>query len=1387
MAEPPIPDAVVPLQLEPHAGPQHDAVLADVIASERHFRLLYDHNPAMYFTLSPDGMVRSVNRYGAEQLGYDPEDLVGRSVLAVFKPEDHHTVLSQLASCTASPGRLFEWEIEKVRKNATFLWVKERAQAIKDPFGRDVVLVVCEDITARRLTEEIVRDSEERWRAMFERAGVGIAQLGLDGEFLRVNPRLCETLGYAAQTLVQRTFQDLTHPDDRERSLASFRDLRSGSRTSSSMETRYRRSDEAWIWVHTTMSLVRSSRGAPSHYIIVVEDISERKRSEEALRESEQAIRSLQEAISAPGLTFDQRMQTVLELGRRRFKLPIGALTKLEGDHLEVTHVDADDRSVTVGTRLPLCQTVCRETLTADDALCFEQADAAAECSRPGYLGLGLECYIGTKVTGFRRVHGTMCFMGRQPYPERFTSADKDFLLLMARWVGGELDRKDAEHALKEQESLLRSVIDTATDSIFMKDREGRYRFINQAGASVMGLRPEEVVGKTDLDLFPRSTAMRLMADDGEVLNGAEQRRFERLIPEAGRARTYYSIKTPHRDREGGIVGLVGVSRDMTEAKRAEEALRLTQIAVDRAADLAFWITPDAKFLYVNDAACDRLGYTRAELLSMTVADIDPDARPDHWTLHWDQLRTKGQLRFEARHRTKSGELYPVEVVANYVAVDQHEYNFVFARDISDRKRSYSLLEAAMNSVDDGLLIVDLHGNITGMNHRCMELWAMPPEFAKDRTSFLTFAAGRLRDPDVFMKRIHELSRHPDGESFDVLEFTDGRVFERYSRPQVLDHRIVGRVWSFRDVTARKRSEEALRASEERFAKAFRSSPHPMLITELETGRCVEVNEASLQLFGFTREELLGHTTVSLGLWPAPEDRQDFVRRLRSTGSLRNVPLSLSTKDRTPKQCLVSSELIEVDGKQCIVTVGTDLTELRRAERALQSSEDLFAKAFRSSPYPIVISELASGRCLDANEAAMSLFGSPPDAAAASTSGRPVSWPPADDRADFIGRLESSGSVRNLEVSLRDRAGRLRRCLISAERIDLMGTPCMVTIANDITEQKEAEAALKASEARLQRFVSEAPVGLMILDNERRLLTANKAFCQLTGYDEHELIGQTYELYTHPHDWPRNRSMTEDFYSGVRSDYTIEKRYVRKSRDVIWVSVKATGIELPSHPGPLLLAVVQDITDQKRATEERERLSQDLHDNILQSLYAVGMQLEASRLAAGTSARKSKVYIGQAIDQLNHLVGDIRHFIALLKRGTAHQTDFREALNQLVSAFSAAGHRPPELKIHDGVLSSVTAEQAEQLLNIAREALSNSVRHSRATHRSISLVRMGRFVRMQICDNGIGFVPRRSQKRGHGLANMAARAKKIGARLRLNSGPDLGTCVTVDLAMEPQA
>ncbi|MGD8915547.1 MAG: response regulator, partial [Syntrophobacterales bacterium] len=127
---------------------------------------------------------------------------------------------------------------------------------------------------------------------------------------------------------------------------------------------------------------------------------------------------------------------------------------------------------------------------------------------------------------------------------------------------------------------------------------------------------------------------------------------------------------------------------EIAERKRVEEALRLTQFSVENAGDAVFWMGSDARFIFVNDAACSSLGYSREKLLSMTVHDIDPNFPAVAWQEHWRQIKERGSFMIESRHKSKDSKIFPVEITVNYLEFEGKEYNCAFARDITERKEA---------------------------------------------------------------------------------------------------------------------------------------------------------------------------------------------------------------------------------------------------------------------------------------------------------------------------------------------------------------------------------------------------------------------------------------------------------------------------------------------------------------------------------------------------------------------------------------------------------------------------------------------------------------------------------------------------------------------------
>ena len=150
---------------------------------------------------------------------------------------------------------------------------------------------------------------------------------------------------------------------------------------------------------------------------------------------------------------------------------------------------------------------------------------------------------------------------------------------------------------------------------------------------------------------------------------------------------------SPVRDADGCLTHFIGVQTDISARKQAEETRKLMQFSIDCAADAAFYICRDGSFFYVNQAASQSLGYPREQMLTrMNIQDIDPSFTKAFWSLHWQEVKQRGSLKFETQHRTKDGRLFPVEVTLNYLKFNEQEYNCAFVRDISARKRAEAAL-----------------------------------------------------------------------------------------------------------------------------------------------------------------------------------------------------------------------------------------------------------------------------------------------------------------------------------------------------------------------------------------------------------------------------------------------------------------------------------------------------------------------------------------------------------------------------------------------------------------------------------------------------------------------------------------------------------------------
>jgi PAS domain S-box-containing protein len=254
-------------------------------------------------------------------------------------------------------------------------------------------------------------------------------------------------------------------------------------------------------------------------------------------------------------------------------------------------------------------------------------------------------------------------------------------------------ERKRAELALER----FRTILDQTGEAFYIIDAEtGDFVDVNDTACRMLGYSRDELLvrGAKDIEVAHKiqtpeqwQAHVRRLRETGKTLimeENVHRRKDGTSLP----VEVSVSLQTfENRDYA------VAVVRDITERKRSEEALKLTQFSIERAGDATCWIGPDGRFLYVNEAACNHLGYSREELLSMRVPDIDPGASGRTFPDNWERVKRKGFMTFETFHLTKDGRLLSVEISANYLEFAGKEYIFSFVRDITDRKQADEALQ----------------------------------------------------------------------------------------------------------------------------------------------------------------------------------------------------------------------------------------------------------------------------------------------------------------------------------------------------------------------------------------------------------------------------------------------------------------------------------------------------------------------------------------------------------------------------------------------------------------------------------------------------------------------------------------------------------------------
>jgi PAS domain S-box-containing protein len=431
---------------------------------------------------------------------------------------------------------------------------------------------------------------------------------------------------------------------------------------------------------------------------------------------------------------------------------------------------------------------------------------------------------------------------------------------------------------------------------------------VNRAAAESLGYRPEEMIGRSLGEFLESGPDEGFDAYLDEVATTAMVNGLVNVRTRDGRVRTW-AYRNSRLSELGPEPAVLGHAQDVTEMKNLEETLKLTQFSVDRAADAVFWIAKDGRLRYVNDAACDDLGYSREELLGLSIYDVDVTLDRAEWPAHWEQVQKLERLTTETLYRARSGRQFPVEVTVNFLSFRGDEYHCVFARDISWRKEAENAinattarLEGLLENLPVGILFEDDHQKVVLANQALCQMLDIPvPPRAlggADSRTLLEQSKHLFPAPENFVSRVEQVRKIGTLVRGEELALGDGRVFARDYVP-IVNQNYRAHLWQYRDITDRKRAEAEILKSkfEAEQANNAKSSFLAMMSHELRTplNAILGMTELSLEteLTSEQRELLRTIQTNSENLLRLIDDVLDLSKIEANRMDIEQIPYDL--------------------------------------------------------------------------------------------------------------------------------------------------------------------------------------------------------------------------------------------------------------------------------------------------------------------------------------------------------------------------------------------------------------------------------------------------------------------------------------------------------------
>jgi PAS domain S-box-containing protein len=991
--------------------------------------------------------------------------------------------------------------------------------------------------------------------------------------------------------------------------------------------------------------------------------------------------------VGPAGSTTNPELARLTRLAQRALQTPMAVACLVDGARSHGYGA--------VGVPEPGALSLCNPVLEAGVALVAADARHDARLRDHGTIAqLGVVAYAGCPlVTAEGWVVGALVVMdrvARQWEPEAL-----ELLEQVAALVADHVELVRTRREQEQREIALRHV----GDVVYALDHDGTILSLNPAFEAFTGWPADDWVGRSFVSLLHPDDLPHVLDAISRAQAGESEQRLEvRLLTRAG-AFVAGDCTLLAYGESGARSQLLGILRDAGSRRQVEALVARDverwSVLMDHLPDPIYFKDREGRFTRVNRAQAQVLGVDDpAQAVGRTDADffrpeLVASARADEQAI----MATGSPLVSKVeRVETRDGRVrwFSTTKMALQGSAGDVIGTMGSSREITDlmqaeqdRHRTLSLLSATLESTADGILVVDLEGRITSYNRKFVSMWRVPERVLATRQDerLIDFLHDHLKDPDAFLARVRELYRDIEASSFDILELGDGRVFERYSQPQRIGGNVVGRVWSFRDVSERRRTEEQNRL----LAQTIQSTGDIISITDLE-GRFTFVNRAFLTSYGYGESEVVGRDVALIDSPRNPPGLQREIRETTQGGTWRGE-LWNRRKDGTDfPVALTTSQIRDPNGRVVgLVGVWNDITQRRRSEAVQQAVYHIAEAASRADRLETLLQAVHRivGELMPAENFFVALhdrttglltfpyFVDQVDTADAPRpllrglteyvlrTGRPLLGTP-----DVVTELERRGEVD----------------LVGAPSLDWLGVPLKVgadtigvltvqsyaegirfgseelgilefvsaQVAMAIERTRSAER-LQASETKYRRLFEGNPEAMFVYDAATlRFLAVNEAAVHRYGYSREELLGMSLLDIRPEEEVDRLREVLAQYRGGTARVAGLHHR----GRDGRLFDVEVSFDDIDFAGQPARLAVVEDVTERRRLEEQLRQA---------QKMEAVG------QLAGGIA------------HDFNNLLTAIVGYATLLDRALPADTDLREEVQEIIGAARRAGNLTHQL------------------------------------------------------------------------------------------------------------